>query len=354
MTRASIVGVLVVGALLVGTSVSFGLDLDSVNGAQFSAKPAKSKASFDPVMLKAQVLLDRAFFSPGEIDGHAGDNFKKAVASFQAQQHLPTNGHLDADAWDELAGASTEPVLVEYTLKQDDVKGPFIKKLPARLDQLEGLDHLGYTSAREAIAEKFHMSEKLLQALNPGKRFDQAGETVVVADVRTEAPQGKAARVEIDKPRKILKAYSKDDRLLAVFPASIGSKEKPAPTGRYTVTSVARNPTYKYNPEYHFKGVKANRPFTVKPGPNNPVGSVWINLSLKGYGIHGTPEPGKIGKTESHGCIRLTNWDANTLASMVVKGAVVEFLDSSPDGQASAELVGTDGKSSDRRAHKRR
>src|SRR5205807_10023004 len=129
---------------------------------------------------------------------------------------------------------------------------------------------------------------------------------------------------------------AKDGHLLAFYPASIGSKEKPAPSGTYKVTSVARNPTYTYNPAYQFKGVKSKKPFTIKPGPNNPVGTVWINLSLKGYGIHGTPEPGKIGKTESHGCIRLTNWDAEALASMIEKGATVSFLAESPDYGALA------------------
>src|SRR5205807_136167 len=129
---------------------------------------------------------------------------------------------------------------------------------------------------------------------------------------------------------------AKDGHLLAFYPASIGSKEKPAPSGTYKVTSVARNPTYTYNPAYQFKGVKSRKPFTIKPGPNNPVGTVWINLSGQGYGIHGTPEPGKVSKTTSHGCIRLTNWDANELAAMVGKGTPVVFLDEGAGAMASA------------------
>jgi lipoprotein-anchoring transpeptidase ErfK/SrfK len=232
-------------------------------------------------------------------------------------------------------------------LTEDDVKGPFVKKLPSKLEQMQDLDQLGYASPREAIAEKFHMSERLLQTLNPGKRFDRAGETIVVANVKNEAPGEKVSKVEIDKSRKMLRAFGKDGRLLAVFPASIGSKEKPAPDGRYKITSVTRNPTYRYNPDYHFKGVKSRKPFTIKPGPNNPVGSVWINLSLTGYGIHGTPEPGKISKTESHGCIRLTNWDANTLASMVEKGAVVSFLSESPESTVMPAQRNSGGKSAE-------
>src|SRR5206468_4264632 len=148
---------------------------------------------------------------------------------------------------------SDMPVLTEYTLTDADVKGPFLKKLPSKLEQLQDLDYLGYINSREAIAEKFHMSEQLLQALNPGKSFEQAGDRIAVANVKNDSPSEKVAKIEIDKARKRLSAFGKDGQLLAVYPASIGSKEKPAPSGRYKVTSVARNPTYTYNPEYRFK-----------------------------------------------------------------------------------------------------
>jgi lipoprotein-anchoring transpeptidase ErfK/SrfK len=345
MIRRSTIGALTAVMWLLGSSIAFGIDLEAVNAASLGSKTAKSKSAFDPAILKAEVLLDRARFSPGEIDGRSGETFKKAVAAFATAQGRAADGNLDSETWAKLTATSSQPVLIEYTLTDADVKGPFIKKLPSKMEQMQDLDHLGYTSPREAIAEKFHMSEKLLQALNPGKRFDRAGETIVVANVQNEAPKDKATKVEIDKPRKILRAFAKDGQLLAVYPASICSKEKPAPDGRYKITSVARNPTYTYNPEYRFKGVKSSKPFTIKPGPNNPVGSVWINLSLKGYGIHGTPAPGKIGKTESHGCIRLTNWDASTLASMVEKGALVAFLAESPDSGARTAQLSTREKS---------
>jgi peptidoglycan hydrolase-like protein with peptidoglycan-binding domain len=236
-------GVLTTVAWLLGSSLAFGIDLKGINEINFSDKTAKSKAAFDPVMLKAQVLLDRARFSPGEIDGRAGDNFQKAIAALETAQGLAANGNLDSDTWGRLAATSNEPVLIDYMLTEADVKGPFVKKLPSKLEQMQDLDQLGYTSPREAIAEKFHMSERLLQTLNPGKRFDRAGETIVVANVKNEAPREKVLKVEIDKPRKTLRAFGRDDRLLAVFPASIGSKEKPAPDGRYKITSVTRNPT---------------------------------------------------------------------------------------------------------------
>ena len=226
-------------------------------------------------------------------------------------------------------------MLIEYTVSAEDVKGPFVEKIPAKMEQMKDLERLGYRSPLEALAEKFHMSEALLKALNSGKAFDKVGETIVVANVRTAAPN-KAAKVEIDKPRRILRAFSQDGQLIAVYPVTLGSTEKPAPSGILKVTSVAHNPTYRYNPEYNFKGVESRKPFTIQPGPNNPVGSVWINLSAKGYGIHGTPEPSKVSKTESHGCIQLTNWDAVDLAAMVQKGMSVAFLEGGADAMASA------------------
>jgi lipoprotein-anchoring transpeptidase ErfK/SrfK len=137
----------------------------------------------------------------------------------------------------------------------------------------------------------------------------------------------------VEKAARDVRAYDKDGKLVAFYPATIGSSEKPAPSGTFKVRRVAFNPDYHYNPKFAWKGVKAKEPLTVKPGPNNPVGLVWIDLTAPSYGIHGTPDPDKIGKTESHGCIRLTNWDALDLAGMVHKGTVVKFVDN--DSQAA-------------------
>lgn len=162
--------------------------------------------------------------------------------------------------------------------------------------------------------------------MNPGKQLDTSGERITVANVSVGSLSQKAVRLEVDKSTQVLRAFAKGDKLVAVYPVTAGSQEKPAPSGRLKVVGVSKNPTYKYNPEYAFKGVRSDKPFTIKPGANNPVGLVWIGLSEKGYGIHGTPDPSKVSKTESHGCIRMTNWDALELSSIVAKGAVVDFV----------------------------
>jgi lipoprotein-anchoring transpeptidase ErfK/SrfK len=171
------------------------------------------------------------------------------------------------------------------------------------------------------------MSEELLAALNPGKHFDRAGETIAVVDTSGYPNAGKADRVEVDKRAQIVKLFDKSNALIAFYPATVGSEEKPSPSGTLKVTEIDRNPLYRYNPIYHFKGVHSRKPFTIKPGPNNPVGSMWINLSGEGYGIHGTPFPSKVSKSESHGCVRLTNWDAERVSQQVGKGTPVTFVD---------------------------
>jgi len=302
------------------------LDRATVNASGPPTNATGRSKRPDAAVIKAQVLLDRAAFSPGEISGHLDDNTRKAIAAFAAARELPADSKLIGDLWTALSATSDQPVLTEYQISSADVVGPFLQKLPAKMEEMQHLDHLSYTSPREALAERFHMSEALLATLNPGKSFAAAGTTIVVANVGARSA-AKASRIEIDKPQHLLRVYGAGDKLTAVFPASIGSTEKPAPSGTFKVASVTHNPTYRYDPTYAFKGVKSTKPFIIKPGPNNPVGTVWIGLTAQGYGIHGTPDPDKIGKTASHGCIRLTNWDAEALATMVAKGVPVAFLD---------------------------
>jgi lipoprotein-anchoring transpeptidase ErfK/SrfK len=167
--------------------------------------------------------------------------------------------------------------------------------------------------------------------LNAGKKFDRAGEKLFVASVSNKQEKLTVARIEVDKSRQTVKAFDASGALIAFFPATVGSEEKPTPNGSFKVVSADANPNYRYNPDYKFKGVKSRKAFTIKPGPNNPAGSYWIGLSAEGYGIHGTPNPSKISKSESHGCVRLTNWDVTLLGRNTRKGTPVVFVDA-PQG----------------------
>jgi lipoprotein-anchoring transpeptidase ErfK/SrfK len=317
------------------------LSANAVNQAEFAPSLKSDRAS--PVMLKAEILFDRAAISPGQIDGKDGENARKAIAAFQRLHGLDATGRLDKDTWKELTQNANEPVITEYEIGEQDVKGPFIKAIPKKLEEMARLDHLSYMSPLELLGEKFHVDPKLLKLLNPGKNFDQTGTAILVPNIGERERSGSVATIEIDKSTRAVRALGENGELVAFYPASIGSQEKPAPSGQFKVRRVAQNPTYHYDPKFKFKGVHVNHKLTVASGPNNPVGVVWIDLTKDSYGIHGTPDPERIGKTYSHGCIRLTNWDALDLAKRVRKGTRVAFVDEPPTlptGQGSGEARG--------------
>lgn len=278
--------------------------------------------------LSLQVALDRMRLSPGPIDGKIGANTRKALRAFQRARGLPETGRLDGAVRQEL-GKLDEPAIVDYQISEEDLAGPFIAQIPESLEEQAKLERLSYTSPEELLAEKFHMDVDLLKSLNPGTRLDKAGSTIKVASVdRGDAPT--AARLEVNKAIGGVVAFDSDEKIVAFFPATIGSEETPSPSGKVEVTGIAKNPTYTYDPaKLNFKGVRATEKFEIKPGPNNPVGLMWIDLSEPGYGIHGSPEPVEISRQRSHGCVRLTNWDALDLAQMVREGVLVEFKEKS-------------------------
>jgi lipoprotein-anchoring transpeptidase ErfK/SrfK len=288
-----------------------------------SGEPAQAPQPIvaDPALARLQILLDRAGASPGVIDGFDGDNLRKAILAFQMMAGLPPDGQLTLDVAARLDMPGD--VIGTYTITPEDeaaIGGP----IPADYAEKAALSHLGYESVAELVAERFHMDIGLLQALNPSSAF-VAGEVVNVAITGT-AREGIVTWIEADKTLRQVRVYGVDGVLLAAYPATIGSDENPSPTGTHVVESATSMPGYTYNPKINFQQGENTEVLSIPPGPNGPVGSVWIALSKPSFGIHGTPEPSMIDKTGSHGCIRLTNWDAEELAAMVAPGVTVDFL----------------------------
>lgn len=320
----ALVGVLTLGGYCPAQAAGSAWTREGVNSVGWSRSVEHPKGR-QPAVLKAQILLDRLHFSPGVIDGVYGGNTRKALRMFQKMRGLKATGSLTKATWEALVGEDPPAVLTTHKITENEVDGPFTPEIPGSMKAQAKLKRLGYTSPVELLSEEFHVAPKLLKRLNRGAELSDAGTEIVVPDVFTEAPAEKAAKLEIDKRGRELKVYDADGKLVAYYPATVGSKSNPAPTGSYKVQSVSENPVYHYSPKLAFKGLENTGPFKIPAGPNNPVGAVWIDLSKPHYGIHGTPEPATIGKTQSHGCVRLTNWDAKELAQMVHKGTSVVF-----------------------------
>jgi lipoprotein-anchoring transpeptidase ErfK/SrfK len=274
-------------------------------------------------VLDAQILLDKARFSPGVIDGRDGGNTRRAIEAYQRASGIAVTGRVDAGLLRALRSAYGGEVFASYTITAADVAGPF-RPVPAGMEAMAELDTLAYESPAEALAERFHMAQAFLQELNPRANFGKAGTKITVIAAQDRRIEGKVSRIEVDGAASMLRAFAADGKLLATFPATVGSADFPSPSGRMTVRTLAEEPKYYFSPKGRNWGPDRN--LTIAAGPNNPVGSTWIDLSKDGYGIHGTPDPRLIGKTASHGCVRLTNWDARALGQAVEAGTVVEFV----------------------------
>ena len=275
-------------------------------------------------LIRLEILLDRAHFSPGVIDGKPGANLKLAMSSYAAANGLPADA-TPAAVTETLVAADAEMTVTRYTLAAADVAGPFVEHLPTDMTELAKLDSPAFSGPVEAIAERFHMDEDLLKALNPGADFTKAGTEITVAAVGKTKLASAVTKIEVDKTAQAVKAFGADGKLLAVYPATVGSQERPAPDGTYKVRTVATKATYTYDPKRLTFGDPGKGKLTIKAGPNNPIGTTWIALTKPTYGIHGSPDPRLIGKRASHGCVRLTNWDIEQLAAAVKAGAEVVF-----------------------------
>jgi lipoprotein-anchoring transpeptidase ErfK/SrfK len=291
--------------------------------------------------LTLQVLLDRAGFSPGEIDGGVGQNTQRAIEAFQVAHELPPTSLMDEGTWKALGGAVADDVLVRYTITSKDVEGPFVEHIPQDMMEKSHLPTLGYTSLVEALAEKFHAKPALLRSLNPrvvwvigdeihvphvlrGESQPDSNELKKSAPGATPKSTGPVT-VIVSKEKSTLTVHNAEGKVILHAPVTSGSEHDSLPLGEWKVTGIQKDPTFYYNPLLFWDGNPAHAKAKIPAGPNNPVGVVWIDISKEHYGLHGTPEPGRIGYAQSHGCVRLTNWDAQRVAALVQPGTLVVF-----------------------------
>ncbi|HEV2079914.1 MAG TPA: L,D-transpeptidase family protein [Allosphingosinicella sp.] len=306
---------------------------------------ASRDQKIDGTIFHAQVLLDRAGFSPGVIDGLQGISFKEAVRGFQEARGLQVTGELDQRTKQALL-QDKAPSTRRLRIDESDAEGPFVGRIPEDAQAKAKMDRLAYRNLLEKIAEKFHTTPATIIALNDPKQVLKAGTVLtlpnvlpssreyggvkgevaqLLSDLNVDAKQPKANKVVVDKSDKVVRVFGEGDKLIAQFPATIGSEKDPLPIGKFKVNTVAFNPPFKYQPQLFWDVPDSEPEVMLPPGPNGPVGIVWIDINKPHIGIHGTNAPETIKRAESHGCIRLTNWDAARLTQMINDGIQVNF-----------------------------
>jgi lipoprotein-anchoring transpeptidase ErfK/SrfK len=311
-------------------------------------QPAAPEDAARPVM-QAQVVLERLGFSPGVIDGKTGISTTNAVSGFQKANELPVTGKFDERTMQALSRWSNITATRVVTIPDEFAKGPFVP-LPKDPAQQSKLADMAYTTLEEKLSERFHTTPDVLRGLNPqvqhgvfgagqqirvpntgGDRIDPAkvdnkGWLATLATLGVSDAQPTAARIVVSKSTGALSAYDRADKLVAVFTVTTGSEKDPLPLGKWMINGTSFNPEFSYDASLFWDVPDSKGEHLLPPGPNGPVGVVWIDLSKEHYGIHGTPEPQTIGRAESHGCVRLTNWDAARLAQMVTGSTKVSFV----------------------------
>ena len=312
-----------------------------------AAKPktaASADEQFSGEVFHAQVLLDRAGFSPGVIDGMSGMSFEAALKGFQTARGMQVSGQLDNPTRQALL-QDRAPSVRRLRIDESDARGPFTP-IPKEPEQQAKMERLAYRNLLEKIAEKFHTTPATVIALNNPSMVLKAGTVLrlpnvlpssrnydgvkpdiaqLLSDLNISAQQPKAKRVVVDKSDKLVRVFGEGDRLIAQFPATLGSDKDPLPLGNWKVNTIAYNPPFKYQPQLFWDVEDTEKEQMLPPGPNGPVGVVWIDLSREHIGIHGTNSPETIKRAESHGCVRLTNWDAARLTRMIGNGMPVVF-----------------------------
>lgn len=298
------------------------LNINSINNAKWSESSDNLNTALNA---KIQVLLNRHLSSTGTINGKSSLNTIKAISAFQIMNDLNVDGKINKNVWDLLNHNSIEPVFMEYQITSKDLQYNFIKNIPLDYAEQAKLKNLNYVRMTEMLAERFSMDELFLQQLNPNHKFNTVGETIIVANINRK-PINNAHSLIAHKGMKQLFVFNETNKLIAAFPITIGSEDAPSPTGTHKINTIVQNPYYSYSPK-NFIQDNNLKPLSLPPGPNNPVGNVWIGLSKPSFGIHGSPSPSLISKSSSHGCVRLTNWDVQYLSKFLKPGMPIKFIE---------------------------